>query len=431
MWFKGTKRPTSTAEATSELDCQVDLHGLMDSVTEQKITSLDLWQRLDQYKASRETGSEAALATSLLEDVDLLLLFQAIDWAYRVGDENKSKLSGDALIRLLRSTVGAEILMERPEVLSFLLAGLVHQVVGVRRLTINAVRALGMGKEEGKENRCREFVDPPLLPAIVLLLGDEDVGVAQVAGATVVDLCKCGATERNSGFSVVLTTLERHMGEVTAGLTCRQAATPRLRFADTTARVAALSDAAFMAARDTGALSLVLSVAEDKDDILLRLNGLELLEQVAATRTGGRYLLAHGHLEALLVAAGAVGEEPPDPLLGPSALRVLAAVHAKTASMGAEAWAEVDPSLARAFLRACLIHMEALDETGKVAALVAASTMAGSSEASLKAVLEEGNGQSDLLDAWMTLSRHKASASQHCSHASLRFAFSIAFFCLI
>ena len=47
-----------------------------------------------------------------------------------------------------------------------------------------------------------------------------------------------------------------------------------------------VSDSAFSAAVDAGALSLVTSLAEDASDVLLQLNALELLEQVGDAQNG-------------------------------------------------------------------------------------------------------------------------------------------------
>ncbi|CAM9585457.1 unnamed protein product [Ectocarpus sp. 8 AP-2014] len=64
------------------------------------------------------------------------------------------------------------------------------------------------------------------------------------------------------------------------------------------------SDSAFAAAVDAGALSLVTDLTEDASDVLLQLNALDLLDQVASTAGGARHLVANGHLDRLLVAAG-------------------------------------------------------------------------------------------------------------------------------
>lgn len=45
-------------------------------------------------------------------------------------------------------------------------------------------------------------------------------------------------------------------------------------------RLISVSDSAFSAALDAGALSLVTNLTEDASDVLLQLNALELLEQV-------------------------------------------------------------------------------------------------------------------------------------------------------
>ncbi|CAM9448787.1 unnamed protein product, partial [Hapterophycus canaliculatus] len=207
---------------------------------------------------------------------------------------------------------------------------------------------------------------------------------AQEAADTLVSLCEkadvgggpgeADATASTACRRAVMRALASQIGEVVAGMNARQSSTPRLRFADTAARLMSASDPAFNAAVDAGALSLVTDLTEDTSDILLQLNALELLEQVVASTAGGaRHLLSNGHLDTLLVAAGGVGEvgsppAEPDPLLGTSALRTLAKVLAKAEGAGLEVWRERSPSFLEGFLRACAVHIEGRDETGKVSA---------------------------------------------------------------
>ena len=81
------------------------------------------------------------------------------------------------------------------ELVPFFLAGLCHPTTGVKKLTAKALLTLGLGGrsgsggggggrgqlEEGAEraSRCRELLQPPLLPALVAALGDGDTGAAQ------------------------------------------------------------------------------------------------------------------------------------------------------------------------------------------------------------------------------------------------------------
>lgn len=86
----------------------------------------------------------------------------------------------------------------------FFLAGLCHPVPGVKKLAAKALLVLGLGggrsqggggggggdvvgggrgrmEEDGERaNRCRQLLQPPLLPALVSALGDGDTGAAQV-----------------------------------------------------------------------------------------------------------------------------------------------------------------------------------------------------------------------------------------------------------
>lgn len=67
----------------------------------------------------------------------------------------------------------------------FLLAGLYHPIVGVKKLTAKTLVVLGRGESQGdvgRSARCLSILAPPVLPAVVALLGDSDTGAAQVLG---------------------------------------------------------------------------------------------------------------------------------------------------------------------------------------------------------------------------------------------------------
>ncbi|CAM9278583.1 unnamed protein product [Laminaria digitata] len=221
--------------------------------------------------------------------------------------------------------------------------------------------------------------------------------------------------------------LASQLDEVIAGMTDRQAATPKLRFADTAARLMCTSEVAFTAALGAGALPLVTNLTTDSSDVLLQLNALELLEKarrgrghVASTAAGARHVVTSGHLSGLIVAAGG-GEgdnaAPPDPLLGASALRTVANVLAKAAGVGLDVWKEFGAPSRIGFLQACTVHIEGRDEAGKLAGLVAASTVAAASSDALKAMLAQEYGAEGVLDAWLTISSHKVEVKAAALHA--------------
>lgn len=62
----------------------------------------------------------------------------------------------------------------------FFLSGLCHPVAGVKALTLKTFVVLGRSEAEGRAERCRILLQPPILPALVAVLGDHDTGVAQV-----------------------------------------------------------------------------------------------------------------------------------------------------------------------------------------------------------------------------------------------------------
>ncbi|CBN75718.1 hypothetical protein Esi_0167_0016 [Ectocarpus siliculosus] len=393
--------PLENMKYMKEANCEAEM--------KQRMQSQELWRRLDLYRLallssrSRETtadggATERKLALGLLKDVEPRLLFLAVDFSYgQAGDEVKRRAVETALLSVFGSTVGPEIYQQNgTELVAFFLAGLCHPAAGVRTLTATAMGALGLGssssssstgegqsEEEGRERaeRCRTLLQPPLLPALVAALGDGDTGASQQVADTLVALCeeadgRAAVTPTTGGRATgcrraVMGALASQIGEVVAGLTARQAATPKLRFADIATRLMSASDSAFAAAVDAGALSLVTDLTEDASDVLLQLNALDLLDQVASTAGGALHLVANGHLDRLLVSAGGgEGDSPeaPDPLLGASALRTLAKVLARAADAGLDAWQQRSPSSLGGFLRACTVHIEGQDEAGKVTA---------------------------------------------------------------
>lgn len=72
---------------------------------------------------------------------------------------------------------------EDAEALPFFLAGLCHPVVGVKKLTAKTLVAIGRGEQraDGRSDRCLSILSPPVLPALVAILGDGDTGAAQVS----------------------------------------------------------------------------------------------------------------------------------------------------------------------------------------------------------------------------------------------------------
>lgn len=62
------------------------------------------------------------------------------------------------------------------------LAGLCHPAAGAKTLTAKTLVALGLQKLGGRGERCCTLLQPPLLPALVAVLGDNNTGAAQVLG---------------------------------------------------------------------------------------------------------------------------------------------------------------------------------------------------------------------------------------------------------
>ncbi|CAN0199962.1 unnamed protein product, partial [Phaeothamnion confervicola] len=100
-------------------------------------------------------------------------------------------------------------------------------------------------------------------------------------------------------------------------------------------------------------------------------------------------------------------------LLQGSALRVLGAIYKRAGALPASAWAEVEPGLARAFLRLVVAHAGSREETTQLAALSAIAAFAGSSVSALAAAV----GDDELLDAWLTFDNFKVEVKAAALHS--------------
>lgn len=117
--------------------------------------------------------------------------------------------------RFASPRVSSERVKNNAELVPFFLAGLCHPTAGVKKLTATALVTLGLGsgggggggrgqpEEDGERaNRCRELLQPALLPALVAALGDADTGAAQ-ARETLRTKAHYTASRRNPKLSSI------------------------------------------------------------------------------------------------------------------------------------------------------------------------------------------------------------------------------------
>lgn len=103
----------------SGLESMETLSEAMEAESRQRLQSSELWRRLEQYRASTlsaatstdiQEAQRTELATGLLKDVELRLLFVAVDYAYQNGgDETKRRAIDSTLVSIFGSSVGPKL----------------------------------------------------------------------------------------------------------------------------------------------------------------------------------------------------------------------------------------------------------------------------------------------------------------------------------
>lgn len=95
---------------------------IIDAHARERLQSPDLWHRLDQYRASvvssptaqvDDESERTALVNDLLSDIDLRMLFIAVDYAHLHGDEAKRGAIDASLMSIFGSSVGPELYQVR------------------------------------------------------------------------------------------------------------------------------------------------------------------------------------------------------------------------------------------------------------------------------------------------------------------------------
>ncbi|CAN0066489.1 unnamed protein product, partial [Phaeothamnion confervicola] len=292
------------------------------------------------------------MVANLLADTPLSLLFAATNLAFAAFDEGRTKVASEVLLCVFGSATGARLALERPEVLPMMQTGLQHELAALRRLTIGVIHAAMADEPRGRAARCRVLLATPLPPLLVRAVADPSIAVAQAATDCLVDMLRFSQStdaealtqppphppqsagdagdasasaagpspmvvdDTGAGGSAVVAS-SPVVAAAVASVACdavltavAEAAatatdsTVTLRLAELAARCAALSDSVFEAARQRGALAPLLATAHESDDVMLRLNALELLELLADTPAGSAFLFGQGHVAALLRLAG-------------------------------------------------------------------------------------------------------------------------------
>lgn len=99
------------------LDNMAMLAEAIDEDTRRILRSTDLWHRLEEYRASTLSSSSSqvdqvectALSSALLKEVELRLLFIAVDYAHLQGNETKCKIIDHVFVTIFASSLGPKL----------------------------------------------------------------------------------------------------------------------------------------------------------------------------------------------------------------------------------------------------------------------------------------------------------------------------------
>jgi len=398
---------------------------------EQLLSNLtdETWVNIQEFVTS--SSDQVNNIKEFMEKVDLPMLFIAIEYSYSQACPPEkqnyfARLSKQAISKIFKSSLGPSLALTNA---AFIQAGMGHAHPELRKGALQLVHdllnlkpsvQLGGGGEEEPEDLAtsrKEFVASFLLQGTVISLliqamMMEQVSTAELALGLLLAAGKVGP--RESALALVAGAQQEAV---------KKDATLQLRFADAAAKLAGLSDETFNVAQEAGALNLVWEPLLETDDILARLNALDLVPLVAASTAGLVHLFQQGSVRSLLNLAMGDKEKglEPDPILGPNALVVLSKLYICASSVitseGRPLWSEVgDTDLTAAFLHAALAHLDSRNEGSRLSAIDAVSSLAMVSSEALKLILEDNT----LLTAWIHFYGMKVEMKAACLHSVAR-----------
>ncbi|CAM9553432.1 unnamed protein product [Chrysoparadoxa australica] len=342
-----------------------------------------VWDGLESFKLGGKHDAQAI--SSLLASFAIPLLFAAAAHAFTSHDKAKMRNSSLALECALGSTAGSDYLnAERSQLIQLCLAGMQSDMQELQLQTVKVVKALALHQPEDRPQRCHTLVATPLLPELIQLVASKAITTGEAASSTLLGIVR----ESSSPGDVVtvLTALREACSSAdinTKGL---------LRYADLITNIAGLSSEGFQAGIATGALSVVLELADRGDDLLVQLNAFELLERIAGCEDGATFLQSKiQHLLELGQGHGP-GEESSDPTLRSAAIQLLSKILSN-----ARPGPALDPAIP-SFLQAVLLHLRG-GEGAQLAALDALTAFAAKRDEVLAAALS----QRELAEAWLSL----------------------------
>lgn len=238
-------------------------------------------------------------------------------------------------------------------------------------------------------------VSTPLLNVIIQQLTSGMTGVSSQADQTLIVCCRKLGVEILGGAalrSLIDAWRQAWNGPAAVGSNNRaEASTICVRCASCIAEIATLGDDFMREAISSGAMTLLLQLLGDENDVLLEMASLDILEKLVMIRPmhtqRAQWLYSEAVLLPLLEMAGGTDETVADPVLGGPALRVLSQL-CKLGHDDSQLFGRAGDYLLKGFHQA-LHNFDVSSEIDRLAIIDAISSFASASPDALNLVLDD------------------------------------------
>jgi len=356
-----------------------------------------------EQEAMRE--KRKSLAVNLMGDIDLPLLFSAVNKVHREGHRKRIKDVDQVLECIFSTSLGFEMLSQRSDLKPFLCAALdASQPQSLQRTSIRALRSLAVMDENNKSDvekskKCHWLLSQPATGALVNSVGLASTSIAEASGHFIVDLLR-GSKDRQDSQRIMLEILfaidsmKKHENRGTA----------MLRYAELVSQCCTIGDEILVAAQESGALEFVMNLIRgidpfEKDkrlDALSWVNALEYVPLIASPPLGSRFIITSGLADFLLQ----IGDDPHSSVpLSAAALRAVSEVAVLVSGVAAIPSSEKLPVTKKMLELAHKFLSVGNEEAIRLAGISAVTSFAKSSSAALQMVLENN----EICRAWLSL----------------------------
>ena len=285
-------------------------------------------------------SKEDALTRDLLETVPLPNLFPALDYAsnHIMVDNisSKDKLMAKeskkylliAIKRIFTCRYGSNLLTN-PDLIQPITIGLFHSDLEIRKMTSYTLfKAL---ERRYTPNLAETLRNSELMSSLVTQISDPEISVGQYSGDALLQMIFQEAENDVNGINQILDCIEE---KISPNSNIRSDSVMLIRYVDFLCKAAGGSSV--MGSLITSlspnqtlrpCFRVILDMLHDDRDPLTQMTVIESLLHFCNNREATLALFRHGIVQELLEIAEGKGQKKPDPILGPSAMRVLGQIY--------------------------------------------------------------------------------------------------------